>query len=216
MPNMKKTVYITLSAIIMLMSTSCATIFGGQHYYARVEVKNHPNASIYYREQEIGKGKAMISIKRADANAVNFVIRETNCKEEVKQFYSKDIRWGAVVGSFLCFSWAGILVDFATESAYKPSVSEPGIYKIDYKMFNYTLNYTGCTEVTNAPKAINNPVAAFIDDTIDIIYFRDGSVVEGYIIEFTDNGMLSVKMKDNSIKMYRWTDIQTVRNEVSK
>jgi hypothetical protein len=54
MKNLIKLTYLLLAAPILL--SSCATLIGGSNYYAKIIVKDNPNAKIYYNDEFIGMG----------------------------------------------------------------------------------------------------------------------------------------------------------------
>ncbi len=132
--------------------TKCATIVGGNMYVAHVNVVDHPKAEIYYKDNLIGKGRAKLYVMRRSANKLNFTIVENGCDTLKVNYVSRTFRGGAFAGTL--FGWTGIYqgiilpwgvaVDFATGSLYKPNVNEKGITKINYKHFNYDINYKGC------------------------------------------------------------------------
>ncbi len=145
-----------LLAIVSLLSSSCATIIGGSKYYAHVKVKNHPNANIEYKEAYQGSGNAVIKVKRAEANRFSITIKEDGCEEQTVNFTQRSFRGWAFAGTILGWTglyngiplpW-GIAVDAATGALWKPNEYEVGVNKIDYKHYNYIINYSGCKDKT--------------------------------------------------------------------
>lgn len=145
---------ILLSAVLF---SSCATIFGGSRYYAKVVVPNHPNASITYKNIQYGSGEAMINNYRSEANNFEVTIQEEGCQEETHQFSGRTFRGWAFTGSLVGWtSWYipfGVIIDGMTGSWWKPDVIEKGIVKQDYDHYLYNIDYTGCPEVADTPKS---------------------------------------------------------------
>lgn len=146
---------VVLLVFIGIFYSSCATIFGGSTYYAKINVTNDPLASIEYNGNIIGTGSASIKIKRIHADKIAFTIKKEGCTPETKRFTQKDLRgwaffgsligWtGFVPGTFIPIPW-GIAIDAATGAQWKPSVDETGISKQDYKNFVYSIPYSGCS-----------------------------------------------------------------------
>lgn len=150
-----------LLAISSLFFQSCATIFGGSHYYAQVEVKNHPLATIKYNGITRGTGTAIFRVKRSNANNLSITVKEDNCPEYTAKFESRTFRGWAFAGTIIGWTgttggvplpW-GVMVDCADGAIWKPDVNEKGVSKSDYKHFNYEIDYEGCN-VSNNSKSI--------------------------------------------------------------
>ncbi len=144
---MKRIVYFTSMIVLIYVLSSCATIAGGSKYNAHVQVPNHPNASIYYKNSEIGKGKAMIKVPRREAKSLSFIVKDNQMDDKTFNFNSNTVRGWALLGTIVTWTglyggiplpW-GLVVDLATGALVKPNVNEKGISKIDYKNFSYTL-----------------------------------------------------------------------------
>ncbi len=147
--------FLMLLAAFSLL-TSCATIIGGSKYYAHVKVKGHPNANIEYKGAYQGSGNAVIKAKRAEANRFSVTIKEDGCEEQTVNFTQRSFRGWALGGTIILWTglyegiplpW-GVAVDAATGALWKPNENEVGVNKIDYKHYNYIINYTGCKEKT--------------------------------------------------------------------
>ncbi|MGP1446004.1 MAG: SHOCT domain-containing protein [Candidatus Limimorpha sp.] len=156
---LKWMLYIPLLALF----TSCATIFGGARYNARVQVPNHPEAVIEYQGVPMGKGNAFFKIKRKDANKVHFIVKEEGCEPETFSFHGRKFRTGNFIGTLFLtdvvlfysldeygnrdhVSFAvplpiGLIVDACTAAWWKPDEMEKGITRLDYDNFLYTLEY---------------------------------------------------------------------------
>ena len=133
---------------------SCATVFGGRHYDAVVQVKDHPEADIYYRGQKIGTGSGMIKIQRSKANQINFKLQEAGCADQDISFTSRKSRGWAIAAS--CISdilWFPFVfnnvIDIANGAYYKPNDSHPMIEKSNYNMYLYKLEYSTCPVKSN-------------------------------------------------------------------
>ena len=75
-------------ALLMLtfLFSGCGTIFGGSKYYARVQVKNHPNATISYKGRDMGTGDVMFSVPRREANNFTITMHKEGCESAPKPF----------------------------------------------------------------------------------------------------------------------------------
>ena len=132
---------------------SCATIIGGSKYKAHITVKNHPNATITYKNGLVGKGTASIKVPRQEANKFYLEIKEEGCKTQIDSFTTRSFRgwafagtligWTGVTNAGIPLPW-GIVTDLATGALWKPNVWEKGITKLDLKNYNYLIDYTGC------------------------------------------------------------------------
>ena len=178
-----------IAVFISSVFTSCATIFGGSSYYGHVIVKDHPKAKISYNSQTRTNGFARFKIKRAKANRVAFVVSEDSCETQTFRFKKRKLRWGALVTStvgsvFINAFYIRIplddtttlslppipgfaLFDIVTGAAWKPYQKEKGITKINFRQYQYTVNYTGCdnkvtesiqTEIITQPIVTPEPV----------------------------------------------------------
>ncbi|MDD4431898.1 MAG: hypothetical protein PHF61_10915 [Bacteroidales bacterium] len=64
-----------LGIIVLSVSfSSCATLIGGSQYYAKVQVPNHPNATIEYKGMYQGTGEATFKASRRNANKFSVTI----------------------------------------------------------------------------------------------------------------------------------------------
>ena len=154
--------FLALLAIASIM-TSCATIVGGSKYWAKVQVPDHPYAQIEYNGDYQGTGLASFRVSRSDANKFSVTIKETGCETEIKNFTKRSFRGWAFVGTVVGWTgltisggtWLpipfGVIVDGSTGAWWKPDIKEKGVSKLDYKHFNYKIDYTGC-------KSKNSPI----------------------------------------------------------
>jgi hypothetical protein len=138
--------------LLLILFSSCATIIGGSKYYAAVTVKNHPNATISYKGFLEGRGFAMFKVKRSDANKFTIKIKEEGCSEQTASFTKRKFRGWAFAGTILGWTgiidgiplpW-GILVDLSLGSVWKPDNTENGVKKVDFRHYEYSVDYSGC------------------------------------------------------------------------
>ena len=147
---MKKLFVFLCFASIALSFSSCATIIGGAKYNAKVQVPNHPNASISVNGEFKGQGEANFLVKRRDANKLDITVQEEDCEPETTHFTKKAFRgwafvgtlvgWTGITPNYIPLPW-GVVVDACTGAWWKPDVTEKGVSKIDYDNFLYTITY---------------------------------------------------------------------------
>lgn len=138
------------SAAFAFTFSSCATIIGGAKYNAKIQVPNHPTATITVNGDYAGQGEANILVKRKDADKLTVTVKEENCEPETTRFNRKSFRGWAFAGTVLGWTgliepgiplpW-GVVVDGCTGAWWKPDETEPGVRKIDYDHFLYIINY---------------------------------------------------------------------------
>lgn len=138
------------SAAFAFTFSSCATIIGGAKYNAKIQVPNHPTATITVNGDYAGQGEANILVKRKDADKLTVTVKEENCEPETTRFNSKSFRgwafagtvlgWTGMIGPGIPLPW-GVVVDGCTGAWWKPDETEPGVRKIDYDHFLYIINY---------------------------------------------------------------------------
>ena len=162
---MKKVLVILfLCATFSFLFTSCAAIFGGAQYNARVKVPDHPNAKISINGQYRGNGEASMVIKRKEANMLNITVQEGDDEPQTTVFNNRKFRAGAFIFDLL-LGWVppvpvGIIVDGATGAWWKPDDKDPWITKIDRKNYLYTITYRPTTvkpNTTSPPVSIPIP-----------------------------------------------------------
>jgi len=153
---------------IPFLFSGCATIFGGSNYYAHVYVQNRPNTQIIYNGENMGRGTAIFSVPRKNADKFAVVLKEDSGQDESFNFRKRAFRGLAFAGTVICWTgitssgiplpW-GVLVDMSTGALWKPDITEPGVSKIDNKNFQYTLTYTGFNpEAPQTSSAASIPV----------------------------------------------------------
>lgn len=148
---MRKSLLLVIASVaFVFMFSSCATIIGGAKYNAKIQVPNHPTATITVNGDYAGQGEANILVKRKDADKLTVTVKEENCEPETTRFNSKSFRGWAFAGTVLGWTgliepgiplpW-GVVVDGCTGAWWKPDETEPGVRKIDYDHFLYIINY---------------------------------------------------------------------------
>ncbi len=134
---------------------SCASIIGGEKYFAKVEVPGHPTAKIEYNGAHVGTGIANFKIPRREAGNLSFTISKEGCEKQTRKFTSKTIRGWALLGTIVGFTgltvnggWIpipfGVMVDAVFGSLWKPDVTEKGVTKQNMNNYLYTIDYQGC------------------------------------------------------------------------
>lgn len=187
--------------------TSCATVVGGQKYYAHIKVENDPSAKIIYKGEQIGQGNATVKVKRQDADKFSFSVKQEGCPEQKYAYKSKTFRGWALAGTIVLFTGAyqgiplpwGVAVDLAAGSLWKPNIHETGVSKKNYKNFRYTVSYYGCKNST--PEK----------ETIDVIYLKTGESVKGKIIE--RSSVVKIRVKSGTVFLYSMEKIERIAQE---
>ncbi len=145
-----------LFLVVLCLFSSCATIIGGQKYWAKVQVPDYPTAKIEVDGDYQGTGEASLLVERRKANTFSVTIKQEGCETETRNFTQRVFRgwafvgtvvgWtGIVPGTFIPLPW-GIAVDGMTGAWWKPDINEKGVSKVDYKHFVYRIDYTGCKD----------------------------------------------------------------------
>jgi len=145
---------ILFSALLILLP-SCATIIGGEKYFAKVEVSGHPTAKIEYNGAHVGTGIANFKVPRREANKLSFTISKEGCENQIVKFTSRSLRGWALASSIVFFTgltvnggWVpipfGIIVDGIFGSLWKPDVTERGVRKLNMNNYSYSIEYLGC------------------------------------------------------------------------
>ena len=154
---MKNLIYLLSLLALNGLLTSCASIIGGSKYFAHVKVEDRPNAKIEYKDVYQGTQNALLKIKRKEADNFAVTIKEAGCETQTIGFNQKKFRGWAFAGTVI--GWTGLAggipipwgmaVDLSTGALWKPDVNEKGVMKVDYKNYNYQIDYTGCEEEIN-------------------------------------------------------------------
>lgn len=127
-------------------------------YYAKVRVPNYPDAEIYYKGYDEGKGEVSFKVPRRDADKFTVVIQKKGCLTETRHFVLRQFRGWSFLGTLVTFTGItkssgiplpfGVAVDGATGAWWKPDINEKGVSKEDYKHYMYRVDYTGCSTDT--------------------------------------------------------------------
>jgi hypothetical protein len=190
----QKLLFFTLVAIWFL-STGCASITGGSSYYASIVVNAKPDAEIEYQGQVIGKGKAMIKVRRARADRVLFTIREENCEPHPVFFNSKSFRTGALIGDLFIFGLFGVLIDGISGAFYMPDKNDFRVQKMGISSFLYLIDVPDCQPIRKKEKAAEEE-----KNIISTITLFDGKIFTGKILENNPGNYIKVQLLDKSIK----------------
>lgn len=158
-----KALYKTFFVVFVVFSSSCATIIGGNKYYAHVHIENHPNASISYKGVPEGYGSAIFKVPRSEANNFTITVSEENCEKQNFTFKQRKIRGWALAGTLLTWTTLvngiiplpiGLVVDLGTGALWRPDIMEKGVSKIDIKNYNYVITNYNCAPKEKMPAVI--------------------------------------------------------------
>lgn len=142
---MKKLVVLFVSLAIICALNSCATLIGGSSYTAHVVAVDHSNATISVNGETKGVGTATFQWKRSQADNLAITLKEEGCEEQTTRFYTKSFRVMPLLGNILIVGGIpGIIIDFATQSVWKPDTNERGVSKISVDAFLYEIIYDKC------------------------------------------------------------------------
>jgi len=196
-----------------LLTASCATIVGGSRYNAAILVNGRPSSSIYYNGLMVGHGSASVKIKRRDAHKVTMVVKEDGCADQTFAYHSRILRGWAIVGTIVTFTTSeyipiGLAIDLIDGAVWKPDVAEIGITKHNYKNYQYTLNYTGCSTQSGSggPTTVD-------DRLVDVVYLKNGSIIRGTIIEQDPATQVKIQTRDGSVFVYKVSEIEKITRE---
>ncbi len=78
--------------VVIILFSSCATIFGGSSYIAHVKVDKHPLARISYNGKEKGVGDAFFKVKRRNANLLAIIVKDSGCETQVFNYTHRNLR----------------------------------------------------------------------------------------------------------------------------
>jgi len=227
-----KLLKLLLSTIfVVFLFSSCATIFGGAKYNAHVIVNGSPGAKITYNNRYIGYGTASFKVNRKDANKVTIAVQENGCEEQIFHytnrgfrgwpFFSSLILWTSFYpGTNIILPW-GVALDFVTGAVWKPDVMEQGVMKMDYKNFQYIINYIPeCDRTEIAPTKITQNQntlqisSASRETFVDVLHLKDGNTVKGIIIELDPRKFVKIQNLNNEVFLFTMSDIVRISKEV--
>ncbi len=110
--------------------------------------------------------------------------------------------YGLLFSSFTIPSSLVNLINFST--MYKPDIDEFGVYKIDYKNYEYRLNSTCITK----PNTFNN-----FSNFKGAVYLKNGNVMHGNIIELKPNISIKIQTSDGSILVFSFDEVEKFTQE---
>lgn len=189
--------FISLIAI-WFISTGCGTIFGGSSYYASIVVNNRPNAEIEYQGRVIGKGKAMVKVRRARADRFSFTIREEGNEPFPVNFYERNFRFGPLLGDLflpLFLGIPGLIIDAVTGAFYKPDTDDFRIQQNGTNNFLYMINLPEGRPVKRQEDRPVQNQSAFVT-----IRLFDGKIIKGKVLENNPGKYLRIESPDNGIR----------------
>lgn len=228
-------VSILISFVALITMSSCATMFGGARYNARVRVDNASGTTITYKGKVISNN-AVLSIKRKHADKVSFEVSKEGYKTEKFDFRKKEFRSIALIASI--FSGIGsntqtnngvtrtqltfipyVLIDIINYSSlWKPSLSEAGVYKKNYNNYEYILNYRATP--TKKPKKTvvvkeekKESFQSTAEKLRDLKQLHDEGVINDEEFKFMKSKIIGLDADYKSIEANPKTD---VANEPSK
>ncbi|MCX8472629.1 MAG: hypothetical protein ORN85_03170 [Sediminibacterium sp.] len=92
------------------------------------------------------------------------------------------------------------IVDFANFSTmYKPDILEKGVYKKNYKNYEYRLQSTCTTD---------DEFVSEKEPLRGTIYLKNGNIIKGQIIEIVPNVRIKIQTLDGSILVFSFDEIQ--------
>jgi hypothetical protein len=232
---MNKTIIsISVLALSYLTLSSCATIVGGSHYVAEIEVKNNPRAEIFYKDKNEGTQTARIRVLRREANKFSFVVKEKGCPDQTFNFRQRTFRGWALAGTILTWTGStgviplpwGVVLDVATGALWKPDQYERYVIKSNYKTYRYVVPTAPCssaptntvTPTTNeAPVEIKTPGQQPVNPAgnfEDVLYFKNGNIIHGFIIEQVPNDFVKIQSKEGNILKFNTSEIDRMTREL--
>jgi hypothetical protein len=169
----------------------------------------------------MGRGEAVVPVKRNQANRFSFTVESDECEPEVHTYNTRTFRGWAFFGSLIFWTGTtssgiplpfGVVVDAATGSWWKPNTNERGVTKMNFKNFQYLVSYEGCEK---KPKPGSAPATTTSDfkEVLDVIYLKNGSIVKGIIYEMVPNTSVRIRTKDGNTFMFNIPEIEKMTKE---
>lgn len=131
---------------IIVLTTSCATIFGGSKYKGTI-VPSDPTSEVIIDGDSYGTGTVDFVHKRSKTVDVTLV---SNTGESVTKTYDKEVRVGSGILSFLSWGFAGPLLDLGTGAIFRPDTDSRDVKKLSTKKFQFN--------ITSPPASVAQPV----------------------------------------------------------
>ena len=96
------------------------------------------------------------------------------------------------------------IVDLANFSTmYKPDILEKGVFKKNYKNYEYRIQSTCMTNEPLREKTVLNGT----------VYLKNGSIIKGQIVEIVPNKSIKLQTIDGSIFLFKFEDIEKYTQE---
>jgi len=193
---MKNFILLFLVLMAGFFLSGCASIVGGSRYFANIEVPSNPDAEIKYMGMVVGRGRAMVEVERDNANKFSFLVTEDGCDPINFNFYTRDFRGWAMVGSYFSFGLIGLLVDAVSGACWRPDLGDPRIHRLSTRNFLYQVNLPPCdAEKENPTEKQREPVA----EKYQIRLFNGKSII-GKILENIPGKQLKIETDDKIIQ----------------
>ena len=143
--NMKQNLTNTLFLLLVISTfSSCALIFDGTRYKGHINVENHPNAEIFYKNEKIGVGQVERKFKRSEKLALT--IEEEGC-EPKDVVYKARFKPGLFIVSAFLWGGIGAGIDVASGASFEPNhKSDSTINKVNSKNFKFNVKYDECVK----------------------------------------------------------------------
>jgi hypothetical protein len=192
---------ITLLFLVFLAGiflSGCASIVGGNRYFANIEVPSNPDAEIKYMGMVVGRGRAMVELEleRENANKFSFLVTEDGCDPVNFNFYTRDFRGWAMVGSYFTFGVIGLIVDAVSGACWRPDLADPRIHRLNTKNYLYQVNLPPCeADKENDTEKERASVAAKYQ-----IRLFNGKTIIGKILENIPGKHLKIETDDKAIQ----------------
>lgn len=142
-----------LIGVVLLLTTlpSCCVVFGGRRYIGTIKVINNPNASIWVQGIKLGEGQVTRRFLRSKPLLVE--VKQEGCPTK-HVIFDNAIRTENVVLTYLTLGTPGCIVDIAAGAVFKPAhKTDPTIKKINFKKFDFEIDYANCAMDTVAQMA---------------------------------------------------------------
>lgn len=136
--------------MLLLVMSSCATMFGGSKYVAQIQPSS-PDSEVFINDESYGTGDIEVKRKRNKELEVKLVSPQG---ESVTKTYEKEVRVGTGILSFLSWGFAGPLLDLGTGAIFRPDTDSRDVTRVSTK--KYRFNVTSPPPPVAAPVKNNN------------------------------------------------------------
>jgi hypothetical protein len=195
-----------ISLLSGILLAGCATITGGTQYNATIVVREDPSAEIIYQGRVLGRGSAIVRVRRLEADRFTFSVLKKDCQRVDFRYTSKVFRGWACFGSYMSFGLVGILVDALNGSLWKPDEREPGIQRMSSRDFFYFPHLPECAPAEKKTLAERPP------DSVVVKLFN-GRSLKGNIVENLPNQYLKIKTADEILHTIPYTEVLEISPE---